>query len=185
MWMALSDFGRRLGTIPQPDPRHGKSGLLSATPTKTLKTPYDCGFVCAGTGSAWSAPCRPRLYIQYSEHRDGMLYTRRCPGGKKHRALGDAEILGKDGVEELVEGFAKMAVILPESCPTTDLPVMNDVVFNQNPDPLRHTGKTAACSKNPGAPANAGAAGVGDLARRSGDPHQRHSWQTTKEDIDD
>ena len=71
-------------------------------------------------------------YLNFSESRDGMLYTpemsRRARAVELWAAL---KYLGSDGVDELVCGLHERAVQFADELATADFEVLNEVVFNQ------------------------------------------------------
>jgi glutamate/tyrosine decarboxylase-like PLP-dependent enzyme len=100
---------------------------------KTLNTPYDCGIViCKDRKSMITSMQASGDYILYSDQRDGMLYSpdmsRR---GRAVELWATLKLLGKSGVEELVDGLCERAVQFAEEIKAEGFNVLNEVVFNQ------------------------------------------------------
>ena len=71
-------------------------------------------------------------YIQYSEKRDGMLYTPEM--SRRNRAVelwATLKFLGQSGIEQLVDGLCDRALQFAEQLRTKGFHVLNEVVFNQ------------------------------------------------------
>ena len=100
---------------------------------KTLNTPYDCGIILCKHRNALVASMQASgAYIQYGEHRDGMLYTpdmsRRARAVELWAAL---RFLGRSGVAELVDGLCERAAQFAGLLAANGFRVLNEVVFNQ------------------------------------------------------
>ena len=100
---------------------------------KTLNTPYDSGIImCCDKDALVMALQASGAYLNFSESRDGMLYTpemsRRARAVELWAAL---KYLGSDGVDELVCGLHERAVQFADELATADFEVLNEVVFNQ------------------------------------------------------
>lgn len=100
---------------------------------KTLNTPYDSGILlCADKPALVQALQASGAYLNFSEQRDGMLYTpemsRRARAIELWAAL---KYLGAEGVDELVVGLHKRAVQFAEELSAAGFSILNDVVFNQ------------------------------------------------------
>jgi glutamate/tyrosine decarboxylase-like PLP-dependent enzyme len=100
---------------------------------KTLNAPYDCGIVlCRNREALVTAMHLSGSYIQYSEKRDGFLYTpdmsRRARGVELWATL---RSLGRSGVEQLVDGLCDRAVQFADGLRNEGFRILNDVVFNQ------------------------------------------------------
>jgi len=100
---------------------------------KTLNAPYDCGIVlCKNREALVTAMHLSGSYIQYSEKRDGFLYTpdmsRRARGVELWATL---RSLGRSGIEELVDGLCDRAVQFANRLQAEGFHILNDVVFNQ------------------------------------------------------
>lgn len=110
-----------------------KADSWSVDGHKTLNTPYDNGIVlCRDRSALVSALQASGSYIQYSQQRDGMLYTPEM--SRRSRAVelwATLKVLGKSGVEELVDGLCERARQFAELMETQGFRILNDVVFNQ------------------------------------------------------
>lgn len=100
---------------------------------KVLNAPYDCGIVlCKDRGALVSAMQATASYIQYSENRDGMLYTpemsRRARGIELWATL---KSLGSDGVAQLVDTLCDNARYFAQRLAANGFEIANNVVFNQ------------------------------------------------------
>ncbi len=105
----------------------------SADAHKTLNVPYDCGIVlCKDRTALTQALQATGSYLQYSEHRDGMLYTsdmsRRARSVELWATL---KFLGKAGVGELVDTLCDSAAYFAQRLLDNGFEVVNEVVFNQ------------------------------------------------------
>ncbi len=105
----------------------------SADAHKTLNVPYDSGIVlCRQRDTLVRAMQATGSYIQYSDHRDGMLYTpemsRRARGVELWATL---RYLGREGVALLVEQLCRTAVAFAGALREQGFMVENEVVFNQ------------------------------------------------------
>ncbi len=100
---------------------------------KTLNTPYDSGILlCRDKDALVMALQASGAYLNFSESRDGMLYTpemsRRARAVELWAAL---KYLGSEGVDELVYGLHERAVQFADELRAADFEVLNEVVFNQ------------------------------------------------------
>ncbi len=100
---------------------------------KTLNTPYDSGIVlCKDRSAMVSALQATGAYMQFSEHRDGMLYvpemSRRARGIEMWALL---KTLGRSGVDTMIAQLCDRAKLFAELLPEHGFNVLNDVVFNQ------------------------------------------------------
>ncbi|MFT4995261.1 MAG: glutamate/tyrosine decarboxylase-like PLP-dependent enzyme, partial [Paraglaciecola sp.] len=100
---------------------------------KTLNTPYDCGIVlCVDPEALTAALHQQGSYIQYSEQRDGLMYTpemsRRARGVELWACM---KYLGKAGMAELVEQLHHHAQLFATLLGENGFTILNDVVFNQ------------------------------------------------------
>lgn len=100
---------------------------------KTLNTPYDSGILlCRDRDALIMALQASGAYLNFSENRDGMLYTpemsRRARAVELWAAL---KYLGADGVDELVYGMHKRALQFADELRAAGFDIQNDVVFNQ------------------------------------------------------
>jgi glutamate/tyrosine decarboxylase-like PLP-dependent enzyme len=110
-----------------------KADSWSVDGHKTLNTPYDCGIViCKDRNAMITAMQASGDYILYSDQRDGMLYSpdmsRR---GRAVELWATLKLLGKSGVEELVDGLCERASQFADEIKVAGFNVLNDVVFNQ------------------------------------------------------
>jgi glutamate/tyrosine decarboxylase-like PLP-dependent enzyme len=105
----------------------------SVDPHKTLNTPYDCGIVlCKDAQALTSALHQQGSYIQFSEQRDGLLYTPEM--SKRARAIelwAAMKYLGRAGIAELVEQLHNYAQLFARLLTENDFVVLNEVIFNQ------------------------------------------------------
>ena len=108
----------------------------SADAHKTLNAPYDCGIILCRNRqallSAMQAAHSSAAYIQWSENRDGMLYTPDM--SRRARAVdlwATIKNLGKTGIEELVDRLCDRAQQFGGKLRERGFDVLNDVVFNQ------------------------------------------------------
>lgn len=163
-----------------------KADSWSVDAHKTLNIPYDCGIVlCKDKTALVSALQANASYIEFSDKRDGMLYTpemsKRARGVELWAAL---KYLGKSGVRELVDGLCDHAVYFAEKLKENGFTVLNDVVFNQILFQCGSADETSATLKNIQASGTCWCSG----AVWFDEPVIRISvcsWQTTKSDIDD
>lgn len=100
---------------------------------KTLNAPYDNGIVfCRDRTALIQTMQASGSYLQYSEQRDGMLYTpemsRRARSIELWAAL---RYLGRTGVDALVSGLCERAREFSDALRASGFRVLNDVVFNQ------------------------------------------------------
>jgi len=100
---------------------------------KTLNTPYDSGVVlCRDKSAMVSALQATGAYMQFSDNRDGMLFTpemsRRARGIEMWALL---KTLGRTGVDTMIKQLCDRAKLFAELLPEQGFHVLNDVVFNQ------------------------------------------------------
>ncbi len=105
----------------------------SADAHKALNAPYDCGIVlCRDRAALISAMQSSGSYIQWSEKRDGMLYTpdmsRRARSIELWATL---KTLGTSGVSALVDQLCSRARQFAELLGSAGFRILNNVVFNQ------------------------------------------------------
>ena len=110
-----------------------KADSWSVDGHKTLNTPYDCGIVlCKKPEALTGALQATGSYIQYGEQRDGMMYTPEMSRrGRAVELWATLKLLGRRGVEELVDGLCERAQQFAGLMQTAGFQVLNDVVFNQ------------------------------------------------------
>ena len=158
----------------------------SADAHKTLNAPYDCGIVlCKNRAALVSAMQAEGSYLQYSESRDGMLYTPEMSRRARSIELwAGLKYLGKSGVSELVDTLCVNAVYFAERLSENGFTVLNDIVFNQILIKCETPERTGSTLKNIQASGKCWCGG----AVWQGEPVIRISvcsWQTTAQDIDD
>ena len=100
---------------------------------KTLNAPYECGIaLCRDRAAMVEALQTGAPYITSGERRDGMAFTldmsRRARGAELWATL---HVLGRTGVEALVDHLCRMARRLSAGLGEHGFFVANDVVFNQ------------------------------------------------------
>jgi glutamate/tyrosine decarboxylase-like PLP-dependent enzyme len=151
---------------------------------KTLNTPYDSGIIlCKHPDALVAAMQAAGSYILYGENRDGMLYTPEM--SRRSRAIelwATLKILGKNGVEELVDGLCARAQQFAKKSSAQGFHVLNEVVFNQVLIACDTPEQTAATLKNLQQSGECWCGG----ARWHETPVIRVSvcsWATTEEDI--
>lgn len=162
-----------------------KADSWSTDAHKTLNSPYDCGIVlCKNRDALVSAMQSSGSYIQYSENRDGMLYTpemsRRARGVELWAAL---KFLGRQGVGELVDGLCELALEFSRKLKASGFRILNDVVFNQilvACDTREQTNETLESLKESGECWCGGTVWKEEPAIRI----SVCSWATTVEDVD-
>jgi glutamate/tyrosine decarboxylase-like PLP-dependent enzyme len=100
---------------------------------KTLNAPYDCGIIlCKNKDALITAMQASGSYIQYSEKRDGMIYT--LDMSRRNRAVelwATLKYLGQSGIEKLVDGLCDRALQFSEQLRAKGFHILNEVVFNQ------------------------------------------------------
>ena len=162
-----------------------KADSWSVDGHKTLNTPYDSGIVlCKHREALVSALQATGSYILYGENRDGMLYTPEM--SRRGRALelwATLKILGKSGVEELVDTLCARTQQFARLMQKEGFTILNDVVFNQALVACSSPEETAAVLKNLQQSGECWCGG----ARWRDTPVIRVSvcsWATTEEDIE-
>ena len=163
-----------------------KADSWSADAHKTLNAPYDCGIVlCKDRSALVNAMQATGSYIQYSDSRDGMLYTpemsRRARSVELWAAL---NCLGKTGISALVDTLCSNAEYFAEKLSERGFYVLNDVVFNQILIKCETSEKTKSTLMKIQA---SGTCWCGGAVWKN-EPVIRISvcsWQTTRQDIDD
>ncbi len=162
-----------------------KANSWSVDAHKTLNAPYDCGIILCKNREAFATAMQARgSYIQYSEKRDGMLYTPEM--SRRARAVelwATLKSLGKSGVAELVDGLCDRALQFAEQLRDQRFNILNDVVFNQvlvSCDTHEQTNATLENIQKSGECWCGGAVWEGEPVIRI----SLCSWATTTEDID-
>jgi glutamate/tyrosine decarboxylase-like PLP-dependent enzyme len=152
---------------------------------KTLNTPYDCGIVlCRQRDSLVAAMQASGDYIQYSDHRDGMMHVPEM--SRRARAVdlwATFRYLGRDGVAALIDGMCERAAQFAEQLAIHRFRIRNEVVFNQ----VLVAGDTPAQTRD--TLANIQASGVCWCGGTQWDDEPAirisvSSWATTPEDVD-
>lgn len=152
---------------------------------KTLNVPYDSGITfCKDRASLVRTMQASGSYLQFSEHRDGMLYgvemSRRARGIELWAAL---KYLGKEGVAELIDTLCENAKYLAGRLQVLGLHIENDVVYNQvitTLDSDVETDRLLLAIQNSGELWCGGAVHQGKKVIR----FSVCSWKITKEEID-
>lgn len=100
---------------------------------KTLNAPYDSGIVlCRQRDALVRAMQATGSYLQYSDSRDGMLYTPEM--SRRARAVelwATLRYLGREGVALLVDRLCRNAAAFAAALTEQGFMVENEVVFNQ------------------------------------------------------
>jgi glutamate/tyrosine decarboxylase-like PLP-dependent enzyme len=110
-----------------------KANSWSVDGHKTLNTPYDNGIVlCNDKDALTSAMHVTGSYLLHTDARDGYLYTPEMSRRSRIIELWAAlKYLGRDGIQELVDGFYERAKQFASEIKDAGFQVLNDVVFNQ------------------------------------------------------
>ncbi len=100
---------------------------------KTINAPYDCGVIlCKHPEALVSALQASGSYIQWSEQRDGMLFTpemsRRARAAELWATL---RTLGTSGVEQMIDQLCARASLFGSLLLAEGFSIQNQVVFNQ------------------------------------------------------
>ncbi len=180
LWAAASENHRNLTKGIE------KADSWSVDAHKTLNAPFDCGIVlCKDRSSLVRAMQATGSYIQYSENRDGMLYTPEMSRRARSVELwATLKYLGKSGIQEIVDRLCDHAKYFAQKLSENGFTVLNEVVFNQILIKCETSDMTKATLNNIQA---SGACWCGGAVWHN-EPVIRISvcsWQTTKEDIDD
>ena len=111
-----------------------KANSWSVDGHKTLNTPYDCGIILCNDKEALTVALQASAsYIQYSDKRDGMLYTPEMSRRARVVELwATMKYLGKNGIDDLVTALHQRALQFANELKEADgFEILNDVVFNQ------------------------------------------------------
>jgi len=110
-----------------------KANSWSVDAHKTLNVPYDCGIVlCKDRSALVNTMQAAGSYIQYSENRDGMLYTPEMSRRARSVELwATLKYFGKSGVDELISHLCAMAKRFASGLAKNGFIVENEIVFNQ------------------------------------------------------
>lgn len=152
---------------------------------KTLNVPYDSGITfCKDRASLVRTMQASGSYLQFSEHRDGMLYgvemSRRARGIELWAAL---KYLGKEGIAELIDTLCENAKYLAGRLQVVGLHIENEVVYNQviaTLDSDEETDRLLLAIQSSGELWCGGAVHQGKKVIR----FSVCSWKITKEEID-
>lgn len=162
-----------------------KADSWSVDAHKTLNAPYDCGIIlCRSRNALVSAMQATGSYIQYSTHRDGMLYTPEM--SRRARAVelwATLRYLGQSGIEELVDGLCSRAKQFADLLEGARFNLLNEVVFNQVLVSCKTPEKTKATLEHIQQSGECWCGG----AIWNGEPAIRISvcsWATTEEDVE-
>lgn len=153
---------------------------------KTLNAPYDCGIIlCKNRSALVSTMQATGSYIQYSENRDGMLYSPEMSRRARSIELwAILKYLGKEGINELIDVLCDNAKYFADRLIENGFTVLNEVVFNQILIKCRTPDETQETLKNIQSSGKCWCGG----AVWNNEPVIRISvcsWQTTKQDIDE
>ncbi len=153
---------------------------------KTINAPYDCGIVlCKSRNALIHTMQASGSYIQYSENRDGMLYTPEMSRRARSIELwATLRFLGKSGIDEMVDTLCANSRYFADKLAENGFTILNDVVFNQILVKYGSVEMTTALLKNIQKSGEMWCGG----ATWEGHPVIRLSvcsWHTTKADIDD
>ncbi|MEI6101594.1 MAG: aminotransferase class V-fold PLP-dependent enzyme [Eubacteriales bacterium] len=110
-----------------------KADSWSVDAHKTINAPYDCGIVwCKDRLALAESMQATGSYIQFSEHRDGMLFTPEMSRRARSIELwATLKYLGRSGIEALVDHLCELAKYFAEQLSKNDFVIENDIVFNQ------------------------------------------------------
>ncbi|MBN1775584.1 MAG: aminotransferase class V-fold PLP-dependent enzyme, partial [Clostridiales bacterium] len=180
LWAAASENTRHLTRGIE------KADSWSVDAHKTLNAPYDCGIVLVKDADALTRSMQATAsYVQYSENRDGMLYTPEMSRRARSIELwATLKYLGRSGLASLVDQLCDHAKYFASRLSEQGFIVPNNVVFNQilvqceSPEKTRETLSRLQ---------NSGKLWCGGTVWKDL-PAIRISvcsWQTTYEDIDD
>lgn len=200
---ALCDAGRKAGAWIHVDGAFGlwaaasektrpltlgieKADSWSADAHKTLNAPYDCGIVLVKSRDSLTRSMQATAsYVQYSDKRDGMLYTPEMSRRARSIELwATLKYLGKSGVAALIDQLCDRAKYFAEKLSQKGFIIPNDVVFNQilvRCDTPEKTRATLEKIQKSGKTWCGGTVWQDLPAIRI----SVCSWQTTREDIDD
>lgn len=116
---------------------------------KTLNAPYECGLVlCRHEALYREAMQTGAAYAPLTDKRDGMAFVPEM--SRRARAIeiwAILKTLGKEGVRDLVNQICERAALMAKLLRAHDVPILNDVVFNQvliSGDTDDHTGRMLA-----------------------------------------
>ena len=152
---------------------------------KTLNTPYDCGIaLCKDPDAMITALLATGEYLIYSDKRDPLMYTQEM--SKRARALelwATMKYLGRQGIEELVDGLHERSLQLATGLSDLGLTVINEVVFNQVLIHAESDNKTEQLLQRLQSSGKLWLGGSSWLGKKT-IRNSICSWATTQEDID-
>lgn len=110
-----------------------KADSWSGDAHKTLNAPYDCGIIlCKNRSVLVDAMQATGSYIQYSEKRDGMLYTPEMSRRARSIELwATLKYFGKSGIDELINYLCEMTKHFARGLKENGFFIENEIVFNQ------------------------------------------------------
>jgi len=153
---------------------------------KTLNAPYDCGIVlCKDRQFLADALQSTGSYLEFSDHRDGMLYTPEMSRPARSVALwATLKSLGRSGVDTLIGHLCQMTRRFADGLARHGFIIDNEVVFNQILVRCQQADDTVRLLDRIQASGRCWCGG----AVRNGEPVIRISvcsWRTTSDDVDE
>ena len=152
---------------------------------KTLNTPYDSGIaLCKDPDAMITALLATGEYLIYSDKRDPLMYTQEM--SKRARAIelwATIKYLGRQGIEELVDGLHERSLQLATGLSDLGLTVINEVVFNQVLIRAESDNKTEQLLQRLQSSGKLWLGGSSWLGKKT-IRNSICSWATTQEDID-
>lgn len=163
-----------------------KADSWSVDAHKTLNAPYDCGIVlCKNRSALVNAMQSTGSYIQYSENRDGMLYTPEM--SRRARSIdlwATLKYFGKSGIDELINHLCELTRYFAAQLDENGFIIDNEIVFNQIVVRCNNSAETTELLKRVQSSGKCWCGG----AIWNNEPVIRISvcsWQTTVDDIDE
>jgi len=162
-----------------------KADSWSADAHKTLNVPYDCGIVLCKDRSAFvKAMQASGSYIQYSEDRDGMLYTPEMSRRARSIELwATLKYLGKSGIDEMISQLCELTKRFAAGLDKNGF-IIENTCFNQIVMRCGNAEKTKELMKRIQSSGKCWCGG----AMWNDEPVIRvsvSSWQTTIQDVDE
>jgi len=110
-----------------------KADSWSVDAHKTLNAPYDCGIVlCKKRSALLNTLQAAGSYLQYSENRDGMLYTTEMSRRARSIELwATLKYFGKSGIDALINHLCDMTELFANGLKEKGFIIENEIVFNQ------------------------------------------------------
>jgi len=163
-----------------------KADSWSVDAHKTINAPYDCGIVlCKQRSSLANTMQAAGSYIQYSENRDGMLYTPEMSRRARSIELwATLKYFGKSGIDELINHLCELTKYFALMLENNGFIIENEVVFNQIVMRCNNSDETTKLLKGIQSSGKCWCGG----ATWNNKPVIRISvcsWQTTTNDIDE